>query len=175
MSLANGVEFRESTAEVRASRVACTLSFLKGLIMTNNDSFVSNIYERYAKEYATWLLLMLTDPKGVVENTRQVQAAKRQGEYLLLVFAISVFLGATLGALIPDRPPIGNRLTIFVVVSFLWMFLSFFVHFFCRLLGGKENMLSSLSLMAQVLALCLCDKQFSHPFDIADGNSISSV
>ena len=120
--------------------------------MAEDGSFFSNIYDKYAKEYVAWFLLMLSDPKGIVEKTRQIQKEGRQSEYLLIVLAVSVFLGATLGALIPNRPHLNDRITIFVVVSCLWIFLSFFVHFFCRILGGKENMNISLSLMAQNLA-----------------------
>ena len=48
----------------------------------------------------------------------------------------------------------------FIVVSPLWIFLSLLVHFFCRLVGGKEASQLTVSLMIQNLAFVYVASNF---------------
>ena len=125
-----------------------------------SGGFFDKLYERYAKEYAMWFIAVATDPGQIVERTREVRSEGRLGEYLMTVLTVSVFLGITIGALIPDRPPIKDRAVVFVVVSLLWVFQSLLVHFVCRLFGGREEATTSVSLMVQDLAFVYVASNF---------------
>lgn len=122
--------------------------------------FLSKLYEKYGKEYAAWMLAMLTSPASIVARSEAARIGGNQGEYLLTVLTPSVFLGITLGALIPNRPPMQDRAVVFVVVSLLWAFLSLLVHFFCRLIGGKKDAQVTVSLMMQNLAFVYVASNF---------------
>jgi len=120
----------------------------------------SKIYDKYGKEYAGWFMSMLTSPASIVSKSRQVRLDGTQGEYLLTVLATSIFLGATIGTMIPNRPPMQDRVVVFAVVSLLWLFLSLLVHFFCRMIGGKEEAQITVSLMTQNLAFVYVASNF---------------
>ena len=115
---------------------------------------------KYRKEYTDWFLGMVARPAAIVEKSRLARESGKQTEYLLTILSVSVFLGVTLGALIPYRPAIQSRATVFVVVSFLWLFLSILVHFCCKLLGGKEDSQTTMSLMLQNLAFAYVVSNF---------------
>jgi hypothetical protein len=115
---------------------------------------------KYGKDYATWLLAILTGPQGIVDKTRDINAKGETAQYLLPIVIVSIFIGATIGALIPGRPPLQSRATIFCVVSILWVFMSLLVHGVCRMFGGKATMLTTLSLMIQDLAFVYVASNF---------------
>jgi hypothetical protein len=69
------------------------------------------------------------------------------------VLIISIFVGATIGAIIPGRPPMKDRATVAVVVLLLWILVSVTVHAIIRVLGGKGSVGATLLAMLQVLAL----------------------
>lgn len=126
----------------------------------DGDGLFGKLFDRYGKQYAAWFLGIITDPAGVVAKTR---AAKDDGtliDYLTPIFVISLLLGATVGALIANRPPIQDRIIILCVVTLLWVFLSLIVHCVCRLLGGKEDALMTLALMSQDLAFVYVASNF---------------
>jgi hypothetical protein len=115
---------------------------------------------KYGKDYATWLLTVLTGPQGIVDKTREINTKGETAQYLLPILIVSIFIGATIGALIPGRPPLQSRATIFCVVSILWVFMSLLVHGVCRMFGGKAAMLMTLSLMIQDLAFVYVASNF---------------
>jgi len=125
-----------------------------------DDGGLSGVLDKYGKGYATWLLAILSNPQSIVEKTREVNAKGDTAQYLLPVIIVSIFLGATLGALIPGRPPLQSRVVIFCIVSILWVFMSLLVHGICRVLGGKATMLTTLSLMIQDLAFVYVASNF---------------
>jgi hypothetical protein len=126
----------------------------------DSPDFLTGAYEKYGRVYATWSLAMLTSPEGIVANSRELNRKRNHAEYLLPIVFVSIFLGAAIGALIPDRPPLLNRASIFVVVAILWIFLSLLVHGVCRLLGGKAEMITTLALMIQNLAFVYVASNF---------------
>jgi hypothetical protein len=126
----------------------------------DGQDFFTGAYEKYGKVYATWSLAMLTSPEGIVANTHELNRKHDHVEHLLQIILVSVLLGASIGALIPDRPPLLSRASIFIVVSFLWLFLSLLIHGICRVLGGKAEMLTTLSLMIQNLAFVYVASNF---------------
>lgn len=126
----------------------------------DSSDFLTAAYEKYGRVYATWSLAMLTSPEGIVANSSELNRKHNHAEYLLPIVFVSIFLGAAIGALIPDRPPLLNRASIFVVVSILWIFMSLLVHGVCRVLGGKAEMVTTLALMIQNLAFVYVASNF---------------
>jgi len=122
---------------------------------------------KYAAGYAAWLHCALatpwkatprlvdapvgvvvdeTEPKGVLARPVPVAAD------LAVVVAISIFLGATLGATIPGRPKFQDRATVLVVVCAIWLVLGWLIHMVCRLLRGQGSLAQSLTAIIQVMA-----------------------
>ncbi|HEY6873798.1 MAG TPA: hypothetical protein VI298_13830 [Geobacteraceae bacterium] len=128
--------------------------------MADADGSFVTLIEKYGAEYLTWLMLMITSPGKIVIKTNDVKNSSRQSKYLLVIISVSIFIGATLGALIPNRPELKHRIEIFFVVSLLWLFLSFLVHYSCRLIGGKGNIQIGMSLMMQNLAFTYVASNF---------------
>ena len=108
--------------------------------------------QRVFSEYLRWLLNFVASPRSIIEETQHQISGGTQFAFLFRVLIISIFIGATIGALIPDRPPIQSRATIFVTVSVLWLFLSALVHVVCRMLGGSQSMQMTTFLMVQNLS-----------------------
>ena len=79
---------------------------------------------------------------------------------MVRIILISVLIGATIGALIPNRPELLGRVQIFVILSLLWLFLSLLVHLTCRLFGGKEGVGTTVTLMMQALAFAYVVSNF---------------
>ena len=94
------------------------------------SDFLSQFNEKYGKVYANWVLLMLTSPRSIVEKTRMMTSERKIGRILLTIVVSTVFIGITIGTLIPNRPAIASRAVVFLVLSLLWIFLSMLVHFF---------------------------------------------
>lgn len=124
------------------------------------DGGFADMLGKYGKDYATWLLAILTGPQGIVDKTREINTKGETPQYLLPILIVSIFIGATIGALIPGRPPLQSRATIFCVVSILWVFMSLLVHGVCRMFGGKATMIMTLSLMIQDLAFVYVASNF---------------
>ncbi len=122
--------------------------------------FLSQINDRYLRTYLVWLFSMLTSPSDIIRKTRYVVTHKTYGEYLLIIIVITTMIGITIGSMIPNRPPIQSRAIVFAVVSLLWIFLSLLVHFFCKLLGGKEKTEITMVLMVQNLAFAYVASTF---------------
>jgi hypothetical protein len=127
---------------------------------SGEDGGFAEMFGKYGKDYATWVLAMLTSPQSVVDKTREINAKGETAQYLLPILIVSIFIGATIGALIPGRPPLQSRATIFCIVSILWVFMSLLVHGVCRLFGGTATMLTTLSLMIQDLAFVYVASNF---------------
>jgi hypothetical protein len=92
--------------------------------------------------------------------TAEARLLNRHIPYLTRIVLISVLIGASLGALIPNRPPLIDRAEVFVVVALLWMFLSLLVHGVCRILGGREDAGLTMLLMMQALAFAYVASNF---------------
>jgi hypothetical protein len=129
--------------------------------MSTADKDISiGIFDKYGKAYGTWALAILTSPESIVVRTRELSREGGNAQYLLPILIVSVFLGVTIGQLIPERPPFQSRAAIFCVVSILWVFMSLLVHGICRLFGGKAGALTTLSLMIQDLAFVYVASNF---------------
>lgn len=124
------------------------------------SGFVEKIYEQYGKEYLSWFLAMCSSPRLIVEKTRAAKLNDSHSTYLLNVLILSIFIGATIGALIPNRPDFPLRVVVFLTVAILWGFLGLLVSWFCRLLGGTESTDMSMSLMMQDLAFAYVVSNF---------------
>jgi hypothetical protein len=92
--------------------------------MADGTDFLSGILDKYGRDYITWLFAIITDPQSIIAKTREVNGKGEYAQYLLPILIVSIFLGATIGALIPNRPPFQSRVAIFCVVSILWLFMS---------------------------------------------------
>ena len=73
--------------------------------------------EYHVAEYLRWLSAMATQPDRVIRRTRSAGANDQYLSYMMRIVLISVLIGATLGALIPDRPAILGRVQIFLILS----------------------------------------------------------
>ncbi len=58
---------------------------------------------------------------------------------LFETYANDALIGATIGSLIPGRPPIGDRSKTAITVVVVWTIIGVFIHFVCRLFRGKAR------------------------------------
>jgi TIR domain-containing protein len=130
-----------------------------GSAQTGREGLYSTI-EYHVAEYLRWLAAMVVQPDRVIRRTRSAGANDQYLSYMTRIVLISVMIGATIGALIPDRPPLLGRVQIFLVLSLLWLFLSLLVHLTCRLFGGKEGIGTTVTLMMQALAFAYVVSNF---------------
>jgi hypothetical protein len=128
-------------------------------VRTGGESLYRTI-EYQVIEYLRWLAAMLTQPDRIIRRTRSAAANDQYVGYMLRIVLASVLIGATLGALIPDRPPIIGRVQIFLILSLLWLFLSLLVHVTCRIFGGREGVGITVTLMMQALAFAYVASNF---------------
>lgn len=85
---------------------------------------------------------------GVAES----RSASTLAADLSVIVAISIFIGATIGATIPGRPKFADRATVLVVVCGVWIFLGLIIHLVCRLLRGEGTLGASVVAIVQALA-----------------------
>jgi hypothetical protein len=107
---------------------------------------ISDFVETYGADFSDWLFGLLTHPFAVAEG-----AASKGKRLSFLVLA--TLIGATLGSLIPGRPPIGDRTTVAVTVVALWTFTSVMIHIVCRIFRGKGTLDATVLSMLQILAV----------------------
>lgn len=113
--------------------------------------------------YIDWLVKSLMRPRYIGEQAAEWAAQKSADNPaaethtvpapLVTILIISVFVGATVGSLIPDRPPMKDRATVAVVVVMLWLIISLIVHALTRLLRGQGTVTATVMTMSQLLAL----------------------
>jgi|HubBroStandDraft_6_1064221.scaffolds.fasta_scaffold265682_3 hypothetical protein len=130
------------------------------MMAEGDGSSFYELFEKYGKDYATWLLGIISSPASIIDKTEEANGKGADVQYLLPILLVSIFVGATIGALIPDRPPFQSRATVFCLVSILWVFMSLLVHGICRMFGGKANVVMTLSLMIQDLAFVYVASNF---------------
>lgn len=106
--------------------------------------------ETHAKGYALQLYYVITEPSSLLE--RRFAPEYTEGVSLAVFLVLSTIIGASIGSVIPNRPPIADRAIIAIVVIVLWVFLSFVVHATCKLLRGKAPVVKTFSAMTQILA-----------------------
>jgi hypothetical protein len=106
----------------------------------------ADIVGTFGLDFAGWFL-------GVLEGRLEADALKytKQKRFVFLVFC--TLIGATLGSLIPGRPPISERAIVAVTVVALWVFTSIFIHLVCRILRGKGKLDETVLAMLQILAI----------------------
>lgn len=143
-------------ASIRAPIRNSTLSALSGADKTG----ILAAIERDISEYLRWFVAVIAISPAIVQRTAEARLLNRHIPYLTRIVLISVLIGASLGALIPNRPPLIDRAEVFVVVALLWMFLSLLVHGVCRILGGREDAGLTMLLMMQALAFAYVASNF---------------
>ena len=120
--------------------------------------------------YARWVGAAYASPSFMAAEAVRwnTKPAARRGEgenspdvSFFGVLIISALVGATLGALIPGRPPLPERATVAVVVIALWYFTSRVFHSVVRLFGGKAPAIITVRVMMQVLALAYVASNFA--------------
>jgi hypothetical protein len=116
--------------------------------------------EFHVSEYLRWLMAMAVQPDRVIRRTQSAGINDQYLIYMTRIVLFSVLIGATIGAVIPDRPPIVGRIQIFVILSLLWLFLSLLVHGVCRAFGGSEGVGTTVTLMMQSLAFAYVVSNF---------------
>jgi hypothetical protein len=114
--------------------------------------------------YASWLADVCLRPSAIVSTTQAAtggdEAAKDPLRRIVSALLISAFLGGTIGAVIPGRPPLKDRLTTVVVVIIAWLVISVFTHIFTVLLRGKGSLAVTVGVMMQVLAFAYMTSNF---------------
>ena len=104
--------------------------------------------------YANWFTSALRSPAFIARYARADETvANEKYAAFFVVLVVSALIGATIGAIIPERPPIKDRFTVAVVVVLVWYFISFLLHGVVRLFGGEGPMKVTIRAMMQVLAL----------------------
>ena len=124
------------------------------------------IVQSYGLSYIHWFSSGILQPSSLGDISITSSKANLDHEkennlknisiYLLL----SIFIGATIGAIIPGRPPIVGRVIVFVVVICLWFFLSGLFHLICKALGGKGKLKETTLVMVQLLAFAYVISNF---------------
>jgi hypothetical protein len=108
----------------------------------------------YALDYISWLLRVASHPSYAAELANSFAIPKSSARTKIPVYILfCILVGATVGLLIPNRPPMKDRVQVAVTVSLLWLFISLLVHFFCRLMQGTGTVTGTLVTMIQVLAV----------------------
>jgi hypothetical protein len=111
-----------------------------------------------AAAYGEWFTRALLSPKYIanqarVWNATDGKSAADSKTRFYSVLVISAFIGATIGAVIPGRPPMHDRATVAVVVVLVWYFIGLLMHVIVRMLGGKGARGITVKVMMQLLAL----------------------
>jgi hypothetical protein len=114
---------------------------------------VLELAQTYATDYLAWFLSLLIRP---LSTGSDLYSDKQRIVFLL----ISTFVGATLGSLIPGRPPISDRTTVAVTVVVLWVFTSVLIHVACRVLRGHGTLNNTVLSMLQILAVAYVVSNF---------------
>jgi hypothetical protein len=109
--------------------------------------------DEYGTGFSDWAFGVLAHPFSV--NERAESKGKR-----LSFLVLATLIGATLGSLIPGRPPIADRSTVAVTVVALWTFTSVMIHFVCRLFRGKGTLDATVLTMLQLLAVAYVISNF---------------
>ena len=103
--------------------------------------------------YAGWFTSALRRPGYMAERALEWQAEAVVNKEFLTILVLSAFVGATVGAVIPNRPPLQDRFTVAVVVVLAWLSVSCITHLFVRLLRAHGPVGVTVQAMMQVLAL----------------------
>jgi len=106
----------------------------------------SELVETYATDFFSWFFGLLTRPFSV---GTEIQSNQRH--ILFLVFC--ALIGATIGSLIPGRPPISDRSKTAVTVVVVWTLIGILIHFACRLFWGKGSLDRTVLATLQILAV----------------------
>jgi hypothetical protein len=117
--------------------------------------------------YSQWFTSALGSPSYIAQRARGWYddgggaGASGGSRDFYAVLLISAVLGATIGAIIPDRPPLKDRFTVAVVVVLAWLLISVCTHFFVRLFRGKAPLGVTVRAMMQVLAMAYVVSNFA--------------
>jgi hypothetical protein len=115
--------------------------------------------------YAQWFTSALASPTYIGQRALEWRddggpAGAGGNKDFYAVLLVSAVLGATIGAIIPDRPPLKDRFTVAVVVVLAWLFISVCTHFFVRLFRGTAPLGVTVRAMMQVLAMAYVASNF---------------
>jgi hypothetical protein len=103
--------------------------------------------------YAGWFTTALRRPTYMADKALEWQAEAFVNKEFLTLLVVSAFLGATIGAVIPERPPLEDRFTVAVIVVLTWLLISCVTHLAVRLLRAHRPLGVTVQAMMQVLAL----------------------
>lgn len=108
----------------------------------------------YAVDYIAWFLRCAGHPSYAAEQAASFSTPGSTARANVPVYILfCILIGATLGLLIPNRPPMKDRAEVAVTVSLLWLLISLLVHFFCRLMQGRGPLVGTVVTMTQMLAV----------------------
>lgn len=88
-------------------------------------------------------------------------AGPRLNPKLLSFVFISIFVGLTINALIPERKVGKDFVTTAVIVLAYWLFFSCVTHWVCRLLRGRGTFVETLSVSLQLFAVLYVVSSFA--------------
>jgi hypothetical protein len=114
---------------------------------------VAAFVDEYGTGFSDWAFGLLAHPFSINEG------GPSKGKRLSFL-VLATLIGATLGSLIPGRPPIADRSTVAVTVVALWTFTSVMIHFVCRLFRGKGTLDATVLTMLQLLAVAYVISNF---------------
>ena len=114
---------------------------------------IAAFVEKYGGDFLDWFFGILAHPLSVHEREDS------RGRHLSFL-VLATLTGATLGSLIPGRPPITDRSTVAITVVVLWTFTSVMIHFVCRLFRGKGTLEATVLSMLQILAVAYVISNF---------------
>ncbi len=89
----------------------------------------------------------------LIEFRKTVETGSKLNPKLLSFVVISIFLGVTVNALIPNRKNGLDLASTTIIVLGCWFLYSTTLHWFCTLLKGKGSYLETLSISVQLLSV----------------------
>jgi hypothetical protein len=108
-------------------------------------------------DFARWYWSVLSSPLNSGDAIRSDQLPGLTDKQVIANLAsfvlICILAGATIGAVIPNRPKLMDRATIAVIATLLWIFIGFLSHGFCKVLRGTGKVGQSISAVVQALAI----------------------
>jgi hypothetical protein len=103
--------------------------------------------------YASWFTSAVRSPRFMAHKAIEWQPEPVVNKEFLTILVVSAFVGATVGSVIPDRPPLKDRFTVAVIVVLAWLLVSSVTHAAVRVLHTHRPIGVTVQAMMQVLAL----------------------
>jgi hypothetical protein len=147
--------------------------------MTFKELF--EIATEYGSEHLRWFAKVIFHPielgRAAAAWSLNAKSSTRLAlqPRIVVFLLLNAFIGATIGAAIPHRPPIADRATVAVIVVFVWMAISFCVHICCRWFGSKRRLESTTISMMMLLSTVYVLSNLLTFLLVGAGNALAQV